>query len=133
MKWLPTPHLRFAGTALDGDTAARVAELFKVLADPARLRLLSVLAGGEQCVHRLSEMLGMSQPAVSHHLRVLRVMRLVAYRREGRHIYYRLDDDHVEALFRQALAHVRHGNAPADAGNDARAGVGQAAQKAAEK
>lgn len=123
---MATPSSRPVPTTLDPDVAARVAELFKVLADPARLRLVSVLAGGEEPVHRLSEMLGMSQPAVSHHLRVLRVMRLVAYRREGRHIYYRLDDHHVEALFRQALAHVLHGSGPAGPRGQAPDGVGQA-------
>jgi len=101
-------HERRELTPVDGETATRAAELFKVLADPTRLRILSMLADGEQCVHRIAESMQMSQPAVSHHLRMLRVSRVVAYRREGRHVYYRLDDGHVDALLRQALEHVRH-------------------------
>ncbi|MBE3599165.1 MAG: helix-turn-helix transcriptional regulator [Limnochordaceae bacterium] len=96
------------GVALEAATARRMADLFKVLADPARLRVMACLVGGEVCVHRLVETLGMSQPAVSHHLRVLRFMGLVSYRREGRHVFYRLDDRHVLDLFLQALSHASH-------------------------
>ncbi|WP_324670325.1 ArsR/SmtB family transcription factor [Geochorda subterranea] len=102
-------HGRRELTPVDVETATRAVELFKVLADPTRLRILSMLADGEQCVHRIAETMRMSQPAVSHHLRKLRVSRVVTCRREGRHVYYRLDDEHVHALLRQALEHVRHG------------------------
>ena len=88
--------------------AAAAAELFRVLADPTRLRLLSVLAGRELCVNQLARALAMSQPAVSHHLRILRHMRVVSRERRGRRTFYRLDDDHVEALLAQALSHVAH-------------------------
>lgn len=88
--------------------ALRVASIFRVLSDPARLRAVAALAEREMCVHELARQLGMSQPAVSHHLRILRDMRLVSYRRAGRHAFYRLDDDHVRRLLHEALTHASH-------------------------
>ena len=93
---------------LKQDVAERVAELFKVAADPTRVRIIGLLAQGEQCVGELSDLLQMSQPAISHQLRLLRTLHVVAARRQGKHVFYRLDDEHVEALFAQALAHVVH-------------------------
>jgi ArsR family transcriptional regulator len=87
----------------------RLAEVFKALADPTRLRLISLLLDHEVCVHTLEELLGMSQSAISHQLRYLRQMQLVRYRKVGRHVYYALDDDHVRRLFEEGLLHVRHG------------------------
>lgn len=84
-----------------------LADLFQMLASIARLRIVEALAHGELCVCDLSEVVGVSESAVSHHLRHLRQMRLVRYRKEGRKAYYRLDDDHVTTLFRTALEHVR--------------------------
>ncbi|MCB0114815.1 MAG: winged helix-turn-helix transcriptional regulator [Caldilineaceae bacterium] len=93
---------------LDEETAGYMAELFKSLADPTRLRIVGLLANAEVCVGDLHQIMGMTQPAISHHLRVLRNLRLVKARRDGRHVYYTLDDDHVELLFRQGLSHVLH-------------------------
>ena len=93
---------------LDGPTAAHVAELFKALADPTRVRIISLLAHTELCVGDLCLALEMSQPAISHQLRVLRSLRIVAARKDGRHVFYTLDDDHVHNLFRQGVAHVQH-------------------------
>jgi DNA-binding transcriptional ArsR family regulator len=88
-----------------------LAEIFKTLADPTRLRILAELARGETCVHELCARLAMSQPAVSHSLRVLRVARLVRGRRAGREIFYSLDDDHVLTLISEGLKHAGHGDA----------------------
>ena len=85
----------------------RVAEMFKTLSDPTRLRLLTRLAEGEACVHELCAALAMSQPAVSHQLRLLRVGRLVRTRRAGREIFYSLEDEHVMSLVASARAHAR--------------------------
>ncbi len=85
----------------------RLAELFKTMGDPTRLRIISSLQKEELCVCELSELLELSPSAISHQLRVLRSMHLVRYRKEGRSVYYSLDDDHVLALFVQALEHVR--------------------------
>jgi ArsR family transcriptional regulator, lead/cadmium/zinc/bismuth-responsive transcriptional repressor len=93
---------------LGGEELERVAEMFKALSDPTRLRILSVLGGGEACVHDLCARIGMSQPAVSHQLRLLRVGRLVKGRRRGREVIYSLDDRHVMELIGAARSHAGH-------------------------
>jgi ArsR family transcriptional regulator len=94
---------------LDERTAAQLAELFRAFSDTSRVRLLAALVGCEQNVSALAETVGISESAVSHHLRGLRQMRLVRARKEGRQVYYCLDDDHIAALFRQGLDHIQHG------------------------
>lgn len=94
--------------ALEMRDAFRLAGVFKALADPTRLRIISELATGEKCVHEIAEVLGLNQPAVSHQLRLLRDKGLVRYRREGRHIIYSLDDAHVYELFTLAREHQEH-------------------------
>ncbi|MCC6613679.1 MAG: winged helix-turn-helix transcriptional regulator [Anaerolineae bacterium] len=94
---------------IDTPTANRLAEIFKALSDPSRLRLISLLMEHEVCVHSLEMAVGMSQSAISHQLRYLRQLNLVRFRKEGRHVYYALDDDHVRELFAQGLLHVEHG------------------------
>jgi len=93
---------------VDEAQAQQLAEMFKMLADPTRLRIITALAEGEVCVHELAEALNLSQSAVSHQLRLLRQQGLVRARRAGRHVYYRLDDEHVYHLLQQALEHVEH-------------------------
>jgi DNA-binding transcriptional ArsR family regulator len=93
---------------IDGLTATQVAQLFKALSDPTRVRIISALAHTELCVYDLAATLGMSQSAVSHQLRWLRESHLVRYRKTGRHVYYQLDDEHVFELFRSGLEHVTH-------------------------
>ena len=90
-------------------TPRDLAELFKALGDPTRVRILSALGDAEVCVSDLVDTLGMGQSAVSHQLSYLREMSLVATRRDGKHVFYRLDDDHVRGLFAQGLEHVTHG------------------------
>ena len=92
--------------APDPARLAELGELFKVFADPSRLRILSALGAGELCVCDLVETLGMSQSAVSHQLALLRGARLVRYRREGKTVYYSLDDLHVGAILAVGLDHV---------------------------
>lgn len=89
-------------------TDREMAETFKALSDPARVRILYLLRQDELCVHDLAAMLEMGQSAVSHHLKILRLMRLVRTRREGRSIFYTLDDDHVMNLFNECRDHVEH-------------------------
>lgn len=84
-----------------------LADLFQILASPTRLRMVEALAGRELCVCDLSAVAGVSESAVSHHLRQMRQMRIVAYRKDGRMAYYRLDDEHIERLFDTGLEHVR--------------------------
>lgn len=85
---------------------AALAEIFRVLGDPTRLKICMFLAQAELCVCDLASILGISESAVSHQLRVLRSQRLVKYRREGKMAFYSLDDDHVQALIDQGLEHV---------------------------
>lgn len=85
----------------------QLADIFKTLGDGTRLGILSALGAGELCVCDLAETLGMSHSAVSHQLRLLRAARLVRYRRQGKNVFYALDDKHVELLMRMGLAHVR--------------------------
>jgi ArsR family transcriptional regulator len=84
---------------------AQTSQILKGFADETRLRILCLLRGREVCVHEIVEALGMSQSAVSHQLRVLRGANLVANRRDGRHVYYRLADDHVRDMLDNALSH----------------------------
>ncbi|KKG06310.1 ArsR family transcriptional regulator [Methanosarcina mazei] len=88
------------------DVAALLAELFRALGDPTRVKILFSLMTKELCVCDLSAVIGASESAVSHQLRILRNLRLVKYRREGKVLYYSLADAHVEKLFAQGLEHV---------------------------
>lgn len=101
-------RLRVAIT-LDEDDAAQLAELFRALGDASRVRILSAIADAELNVGAIAERVGVSESAVSHHLRGLRQMRLVRARKDGREVYYALDDDHVSDLFKSGLEHVKHG------------------------
>ena len=93
---------------LDPTTAQDVAHLFHALADPTRVRIISLLAHTELCVGDLCLALEMSQPAVSYQLRILRTLHIVRARKAGKHAFYTLDDDHVHQLYRQGVDHVRH-------------------------
>jgi DNA-binding transcriptional ArsR family regulator len=93
---------------VDSATAERLAQVFRAMADPTRVRILSALAEAELCVGDLAGVLEMSISAISHQLRLLRELRVVRKRREGKHIYYALDDEHVRDLFERGLEHVQH-------------------------
>jgi DNA-binding transcriptional ArsR family regulator len=90
-------------------TVIALAEIFKVLGDPTRVRILDALSQGERCVGELAGALRLTESAVSHQLRLLRHARVVRTRRAGRMIYYAVDDRHVLTLFRQGLRHVQEG------------------------
>ena len=83
-----------------------LADTFNALGDPTRVRILDALSHGELCVCDLAAVLRLSQSAVSHQLRLLKGQRLVRPRRDGRMVFYALDDQHIMSLFRQALDHV---------------------------
>ena len=86
-----------------------VAETFRVLGDPTRIRILEALGAGEVRVNDLAQRVGISESAVSHQLRLLRTMRLVRVRREGRMAYYAVDDHHILELLHQVRTHVQEG------------------------
>ena len=94
-------------TAMLGMTSvAALAETFKVLGDVTRVRILDALSRSELCVCDIAQLLGLSESAVSHQLRLLRGMRLVRARRDGRMVFYTLDDQHIVRLFEQGMEHV---------------------------
>jgi ArsR family transcriptional regulator len=94
---------------LDEHTAAHVAELFRAFSDTSRVRILFALTTRELNVNALAELVGISESAVSHHLRSLRQMELVVARREGKEVYYRIEDDHIISLFGEGVKHVQYG------------------------
>lgn len=94
-------------SALDEHSAAHVAELFRAFSDTSRVRIMSALLDGEKNVNTLAGLVGITESAVSHHMRGLRQMRLVTARRDGKEVYYRMDDPHVVELFRQGVRHVQ--------------------------
>ena len=85
-----------------------LAELFKVFGDSTRIKILCALAEDEMCVCDIAALLNMTQSAISHQLRILKQTRLVKYRKEGKVVYYSLDDDHIKMLYEQGLVHVLH-------------------------
>ena len=87
-------------------SVADLAETFKVLGDVTRVRILDALSRSELCVCDIAQLLGLSESAVSHQLRLLRGMRLVRARRDGRMVFYTLDDQHIVRLFEQGMEHV---------------------------
>lgn len=97
------------GQLIDGAAAARLAETFRVLGDPTRVRIIHALSLGELCTCDLAAVLGMSESAVSHQLRMLRLLNLVKSRREGHVVYYSLDDEHIRHLFLDSYRHVMEG------------------------
>lgn len=93
---------------LDIEAAASVAATLRALANPSRLRILATLQAGPATVGQLTESVGMEQSAVSHQLRLLRDQGFVTAERDGRHMEYRLYDDHIGELIDQALSHAEH-------------------------
>ncbi|HNR05296.1 MAG TPA: metalloregulator ArsR/SmtB family transcription factor [Bacillota bacterium] len=89
------------------ETLYDLAELFKVFGDTTRIKILCALFESEMCVCDIAALLSMNQSAISHQLRVLKQARLVKYRKEGKVVYYSLDDEHVKQIFDQGLVHIR--------------------------
>lgn len=90
----------------DPATIERLAEIFSVLSDPTRVKICIFLSQAELCVCDLAAMLGISESAISHQLRLLRSLRLVKYRRDGKMAFYTLDDSHVTSLIKQGMDHA---------------------------
>lgn len=93
---------------LEMEFIQEMAEFFKIFGDGTRIRILQILLEGEKNVGDLADELEMTQSAVSHQLRVLRQNDLVKYRKEGKVVFYSLDDEHVEEVLQQGMAHLRH-------------------------
>lgn len=93
----------------DQEDLVHLAEFFKVFGDPTRIKILSSLAEGEMCVCDIAYLLGMTQSAISHQLRTLKQARLVKNRKDGKVVYYSLDDEHVKEIINQGLVHISEG------------------------
>jgi DNA-binding transcriptional ArsR family regulator len=91
----------------EGD-AKLLSEVFKVLGDPTRIKIIDALSKCDLCVCDIAEAISMTQSATSHQLRLLRSLRLVKYRKEGKSVLYSLDDEHILQLFNQGMEHIRH-------------------------
>lgn len=89
------------------DYLLNLADLFKVFSDSTRVKIICALLNEEMCVCDIAVLLGMSKSAISHQLRTLRQTRLVKYRREGKVVYYSLEDEHVGTIFDQGLVHIK--------------------------
>ena len=92
---------------LDEHIAAHVAELFRAFSDTSRVRILSAIIEQEQNISALAELIGLSESAVSHHMRGLRQMHLVQARRDGKEVYYSVIDPHIVELFQQGVRHIQ--------------------------
>lgn len=90
------------------DETARLAEIFKALSDPSRLKIVLALMEREHCVCDIAAICGQTDSAVSHQLRLLRTQKIVKNRRQGKIVYYSIDDDHVAELINMSLVHIRH-------------------------
>jgi ArsR family transcriptional regulator, lead/cadmium/zinc/bismuth-responsive transcriptional repressor len=94
---------------LDEHTAAQVAELFRSFSDASRVRILYAIIDQELNTSKLAELLGLTESAVSHHLRGLRLQRLVHAHRVGKEVFYQVVDEHIIALFQQGVKHIQNG------------------------
>jgi len=106
MRYCSYIHMSAISVQTDPAIVQALAETFRILGDPTRVRIVDALSEGELCVCDIAEQVGISESAVSHQLRLMRTMRIVRGRREGRCVYYTLDDQHVLSLFQQGLRHV---------------------------
>jgi DNA-binding transcriptional ArsR family regulator len=98
---------RVSTRLLPDQVMSDIAEFFKVFGDPTRIRILQVLFEAEEmCVCDIAYLLNMSQSAISHQLRVLKQAGIVKYRKDGRVVYYSLDDDHIKSIFDQGYKHI---------------------------
>jgi DNA-binding transcriptional ArsR family regulator len=99
--------IRSAKKSLKPDeTILRLTETFKILSDPTRLKIVLALSEGELCVYDIAELLGVTESAISHQLRLLKTLRMVKQRKEGKLVFYSLDDEHIEDLIRVATQHL---------------------------
>lgn len=93
-------------SVLDEHTAAHVAELFRAFSDTSRVRIVSALVGQEKNVTELAKLVGVTESAISHHMRGLRQLHIVQARRDGKEVYYSIVDPHIVTLFKQGVDHI---------------------------
>ena len=94
----------------DDEKLYELADFFRVFGDSTRIKILYVLLQSEMCVYDIASLLGMTQSAISHQLRVLKQMQLVKFRREGKTVFYSLSDSHIENILSQGMEHISEEN-----------------------
>ena len=94
-------------SVLDEHTAAHVAELFRAFSDTSRVRIMSALVEDEKNVSELARLVGITESAISHHMRGLRLLHIVRSRRDGKEVYYSIIDPHIVMLFQQGVDHIQ--------------------------
>lgn len=94
---------------LEEDLVYTLTEFYKILADNTRIKIIYALTKKELCVNEISDIVNMSQTAVSYQLRILRGARLVKYRKEGKMVFYSIDDEHVSQIINNTIIHLEHG------------------------
>ncbi len=99
---------KVSGVMPDEEKLYDLAELFKVFGDSTRIKIIYALFASEMCVCDMATLLGMSQSAISHQLRILKQAKLVKFRKDGKVVYYSLDDEHVQNILDQGFAHISH-------------------------
>ncbi len=108
-KCINEPKVRETLSSLPNpDDISRMADIFKALSDPTRLKIVLALMNREHCVCDIAVICNQTDSAISHQLRILRTLRIVRNRRDGKIMYYTIDDDHVASLINMSLDHVRH-------------------------
>lgn len=98
---------RVKKTLIDDDNALDLADFFKVFGDATRIKIINALLISEMCVCDIAALLSMNQSAISHQLRVLKQARLIKNRRDGKVVYYSLDDEHIKEIFDKGLIHIK--------------------------
>lgn len=106
MNHLDITYIEFGESQISDETILSMSEIFKALSDPTRLRILAMLIDNERSVSDLANRLDVSQSAVSHQLRLLRVLNIVRFHKTGREVYYSLADDHVRDILSRSIEHI---------------------------
>lgn len=91
----------------DEELIKDIAEFFKILGEPTRIKIINILFLSEMCVCDISQIMGMNQSAISHQLKILKQANLVKYRKEGKSVYYSLSDEHIKQIFDQGMIHIQ--------------------------
>jgi len=113
IEFVDASRVKAAQKALPADDVVNaLAETFRTLSDPTRVRIIAALSHQELCVCDLANLLRLTNSAISHQLRLLRGQRLVKFRREGKIAYYTLDDEHIRNLFAEGIRHLNAGHTP---------------------
>lgn len=106
MKCCNNEEKEFRKLIMDNETANLLSEFFKIYGDATRIKIIQLISNTELCVAEIAKVLEMSQSSISHQLKILRIYRLVKTRKEGKHVFYSLNDEHIMQIFKNGLEHI---------------------------